>query len=275
MRTPFSRTDAGGSSFLPEDYIEKKTERRANLIYLTLFAVVIFSVVGAFFVTNRQWATVKSQQQAINMRYTKAAQDIELLKSLEAQKQQRMSKAELTMALIEKAPRSLLLAEIINRMPEKLTLLELELESKRIEPPKAAAPSAQAGKQGPKSLASKTGAATAKAQATPRAPTFDTRLVIIGVAASNNEIASYITTLKECPLLERVELRFSESTIINNRGLSKFRIEAQLRPGADARHIEPLAAKKGDVFGADAGGGGGETSTIITPTADAGSKEER
>ena len=166
MRTPFSRTDGGaGASFLPEDYIERKTERRANLIYLTLFAVVIFSVVGAFFVTNRQWATVKSQQQAINARYTKAAQDIELLKSLEAQKQQRMAKAELTMALIEKAPRSLLLAELINRMPEKLTLLEFEIDSKRIEPPKKASASA-GGRKPARSLASKASSEQAEAQRT-------------------------------------------------------------------------------------------------------------
>ena len=42
------------SSFLPEDYLAQKTERRTNLICLTLFAIVMLGVFAAFWITNRQ-----------------------------------------------------------------------------------------------------------------------------------------------------------------------------------------------------------------------------
>lgn len=37
-------------------------------------------------------------------------------------------------------------------------------------------------------------------------------------------------------------------TIIDDRGLNKFRIEARLRPDADARQIKPIAEGAADAF---------------------------
>jgi len=237
---------AGGGSFLPEDYLEKKAERRANIIYLTLFAIVIFGVVAAFFVTNRQWSAVQDQQEAINVRYAQAARDIELLKELEAQKAQMLAKAELTTALIERSPRSLVLAQLINRMPDRLTLLQVELEAKRV---KAATPRPQPSPTA-KGRSSLAGQADQQAQAPtgPSAPTYETELIIIGVAASHNQVARYQASLQDCDLLQRVELKFSEVTIIDDRGMNKFRIDAQLNPEADARSLEPLADEQRDAF---------------------------
>ena len=47
-------------TFLPEDYLAQKAERRTNLICLALFAVVMMAVVGAFLVTNRQWSRMRN-----------------------------------------------------------------------------------------------------------------------------------------------------------------------------------------------------------------------
>ncbi|TVQ31716.1 MAG: hypothetical protein EA376_08615 [Phycisphaeraceae bacterium] len=247
MRTIFNQgsSGSGGVSLLPEDYVEKKADRRANFIYLTLFSIVIFGVVAAFFVTNQRWTTVKRHQEAINARYTQAAKDIEQLKVLETQKQQMLAKAELTTSLIEKTPRSLLLADLINRMPQKLTLLELELVSKRIEPPRTPQSNQR---QGARSLAGQRAQETESAIT--RAPRYDSTLTVIGVAATHNAVAHYVATLQNSPLLDRVELRYSEVTIINDRGLNKFRIEARLRPNADARQIKPIAEGATNAFGA-------------------------
>ncbi len=235
---------AGGGSFLPEDYLEKKAERRANIIYLTLFAIVIFGVVAAFFVTNRQWSAVQDQQEAINVRYAQAAREIELLKELEAQKAQMLAKAELTTALIERSPRSLVLAQLINRMPDRLTLLQVDLEANRV---KAAAlrPKPQKG-GGAASLAGQ--ANQQQEPAGPSAPQYKTALIVIGVAASHNQVARYQASLQESDLLQRVELKFSERTIIDDRGMNKFRIEAQLDPDADARSLDPLSDERRDAF---------------------------
>lgn len=245
-------------SFLPEDYIERRNERRMTLISAGLFSVVTAGVVGAFFVTNRQWSDVSRYQQAINVRYSQAAQDIEQLKTLEEQKQELIEKAELTTVLLEKVPRSILLAEIINRMPPDMTLLELQTKSTRLDGPKGKksgkggkGSGKSADKQGDaknkgSSLGSKKSRSNKDEDAAEKpevsAPKLQTAVTLIGVAPSHQSVAAYVTGLQECALLEKVELKFSEVTIIRDVQMNKFRIEAGLRDGADARRIEPGSA---------------------------------
>src|SRR5262245_51862205 len=163
MRNPFARTDAGNSSFLPQDYVARKAELRANLLCLALFGVVMFGVIAAFFVTNRQWLQVRQAQQTITTQYSQEAAKIEQLNRLENQKAEMMEKAEITTALIEKVPRSTLLSELITRMPEEITLLEFSLVSKRIKETAPALP--PLGAKGP------TGAAGGTVRSLGGAPT--------------------------------------------------------------------------------------------------------
>src|SRR5688572_13272768 len=115
------------SSFLPEDYLAQKAQHRTNIISLTLFGVVMSAVVGAFFVTNRQAQLVKNLQETVNAQCLQAGSKIDELKQLDLQKEEMLQKAELAGALVERVPRSILLAELINRMPEKLALLTMDL----------------------------------------------------------------------------------------------------------------------------------------------------
>ena len=61
------------TSFLPEDYLDQKAERRTNLISLSLFGIVMVSVFAAFLVTNRQWSQVKNDRALINAQYEDVA----------------------------------------------------------------------------------------------------------------------------------------------------------------------------------------------------------
>lgn len=241
------------STFLPEDYVERKAERRTNLISVTLFVIVTMGVIAAFFVTNRQWNDVKTYQQAINVRYTQAAKDIEQLKVLEEQKTDLLQKAELTTALIEKVPRSILFSELINRMPKnRIVLLEFELESKRLDKPIVTRPNLKSSSSSKKksskskSLADKATKEAAEAQPTVRAPRFETEIAIVGVAPRHRDIAHYVAALQQCELIESVELKYSEATTIKEREMNKFRIEAKLRGDADARRIDPLETPRLD-----------------------------
>lgn len=245
------RYSAGGGSFLPEDYVEQRAERRTNVFALTLFAVVMTAVVAAFLVTNQRWNSVKSQQQAINVSYTKAAKEIEQLKLLEEQQQTKMHKAELTGALIERVPRSVLLAELINRMPEDVTLLEFELETKA---PKKRRVDPKAG-HGTKDLAkrkTKKEAITEGEQETIEVPTYETSLDLVGVAPTDVEVSQYIASLNACPLLSQVTLKYSENSMVEEQMLREFRIAMRLDPIADARELEPLlATRSGRIQGDD------------------------
>jgi Tfp pilus assembly protein PilN len=249
-----------GSSFLPEDYLRQKHERRGNLISLALFCVVMFGVTGAFFVTNRQWSSVKARQREINLLYSQEAKKIEQLKVLEAQKTEMLAKAEITAALIERVPRSILLAELINRMPEQLTLTDLELDGQRIK--EAPTVAARAARPKARSLAGK-GGAKGKPEPEPEAPKpvapkYDFKITLVGLAADDSFVADYQTALKDCPLLDNVDLLSTVAVKIDETVRRKFKIEATIRPSADARNIEPLKIPRNDPFGATAVGPDGK-----------------
>jgi hypothetical protein len=246
-----------GASFLPEDYVSKRAAARANFVVLFLFVVVMFCVVGAFFVTNRRWESIRVEQQSINIQYTQEAKRIEQLKALEDQRGAMMEKAEITTALIERVPRSVLLAELITKMPEDLTLMEIVLKSKRIEPEKEkpAKPGAAgqiktlspAGKAG----AAKSGAKAVKAEdkkkaeedkAAVSAPKFEFTLTITGVGRDNKAITDYFSSLKTSPLFKKIDLPYIKETVISESEYRKFEIVAVLDPSADARAVAPPAA---------------------------------
>jgi len=220
-----------GKSLLPEDYLERRHQRRANLLCLTLFVIVLAGVVGAFIVTHSEWSGLKQRQESIDARYRQAARDIEQLKVLEAQKSQILDKAEIATALIEKAPRSIVVAELVNRLPVGAAMMEIELESRRVQ----TAPPAPPAGRGAKSLAAK--ASEDEVKAKPAPPKFDTSLTITGVAMSHNDVARYVAALQECELLSGVELKFSEITLSENQEVNKFKVEASLRSEVDARRV--------------------------------------
>jgi len=234
---------AAGGSFLPEDYVQRKSEVRTNFITLSLFGIVMFAVVSAFFVTNRRWQSIREQQQAINTQYQNEAVKIEQLKALEAQRAAMLEKAEITTALIEKVPRSVLLAELITRMPSDLTILEMKLKSKRIDPPK---PVANAADKKVKTLASAQKKTTETPEAAKpavkepvRAPKFEFTLNLQGVAGVNNDISDYLASLKGCTLLDKLELPYIQVTTVDQVELRKFEIQANIAANADARATTP------------------------------------
>lgn len=226
----------GDASFLPEDYIQRRNELRTNVLSVSLFILVTLGVVGAFLVTNRQWNEVKDFQQAINVRYTQAAQDIELLKKLEKQKSENEYKAELTTSLIEKVPRSILLAELINRMPEQMGLTEIHLDTDRIDKPKV-----RRSKKGSASFSKKKGK-KGEDEEKPKAiaPKFSSKLSLIGVTPTHKDVAQYVSALQDCGLIVGVDLIFSEASKYKDAEVFKFRIEAHIHPDVDARHINPI-----------------------------------
>ncbi len=248
MKHPFQKKVASGASFLPDDYVAQKIELRANVLCLSLFGLVMFGVIGAFFVTNRQWIKVRQEQAAITVEYTQQAAKIEQLKKLEMQKAEMLAKAEITTALIEKVPRSVLLGELVTRMPEEITLLDLKLESKRIKDDPlpglgksgAGAPRIRSIQTGPTNVAPSPGKPALPEPSRIRAPRFEYKLTITGVSKRNNEIADYIAALKECTLLDKVDLRHIKEKTIDKVEMREFVIEAVIRPDADARSLEPV-----------------------------------
>lgn len=243
---PNERRPGAPNSFLPEDYLQKRAERRAIAISLCLFLVVGIGIVGAFFVTYRQWSIVKGTQEQVNRDFASEAKKIEQLKVLEAQRDELKEKADITLALVEKVPRSILLAELVNRMPKQLTLTEFTVRSKRIvEAQVVKKPSTLAG---PQTLAQikNTQAGGAQVVDTPKPlpPRFEFRVEFMGLSSTDDDVADYYEALTNCPFLDKVDMIYSSDTVIEEVSMRKFRIEASIKNLADARTIEPIHIKR-------------------------------
>ncbi len=221
-------------SFLPEDYVERRMEHRTNLICITLFVVVLGAVVGGYFVTTRQRAEIRSQQEQVNKSYAEAARRLEQLQELEQRKDQMLRKAQVTATLVEPVPRTFLLADLINRMPPTLSLFDLEMHSKviRVPRPVVVKKSAMANAGGKK--------ADEKPQEEPP-PRFEVTMAMTGVAPTDVQVAQYMSSLSRSPLLSEVNLVFSEENKIEDQIMRRFKIEMTLNQTADVRVMDPDA----------------------------------
>src|SRR5438874_12888911 len=117
-------------SFLPDDYLERKARRRTNAICAALFFIVICAIGGAFTVTEKSVREIEKQYTAVETQYTEAAKRIEQVTQMQEKQRTMARQAELTASLLEKVPRSFLLAEITNDMPPGVSLLDFVLEAR-------------------------------------------------------------------------------------------------------------------------------------------------
>src|SRR4030095_12888629 len=117
-------------SFLTDDYMERKAQRRANAICAVRFLVVIGGIGSAFTLSERAARDLDMKFSAIDEQYVNEARRIDQVRNMQ-EKQQRMAhQAELTASLLEKVPRRYVLAEITNLKPDPVSLLDLSLESR-------------------------------------------------------------------------------------------------------------------------------------------------
>ncbi len=229
------------ASFLPEDYLSQKAEARTNILSLLLFGVVMIAVIGAFFVTNRQGRMVKGAQEEINGRYQKAGMQIQELTQLEKQREEMLHKAELAAALVERVPRSILLAELINRMPERLALLTFEMKSEKIKPAAAPLDKDEKGRLITKSKDKpKTKEQAQETVQKVETPKHKVNISMTGVAPTDLEVSRYMTELNNFPLVRDVTLEYSEQKDFSGRLMRQFKINLTLDPEADVRRIDPL-----------------------------------
>lgn len=229
------------TSFLPEDYVERKTQRRTNVISLTLFVVVMTGIIGAFLVTDRQRAEIYAHQQQVNSEFQEAAKRLEQLDHLQKRKEQMLRKARVTAVLIERVPRSLILAELINRMPTTLSLLELELKTKAVRTPPSAATQLQKVKQDSRRIAQNKKDASGEVEI----PDSLATLRLVGVAPTDVQVAQFMTALSRSPMFKDVNLAFSEEVNLGEDQLMrKFRIDLTLNQDLNIQDIEPTMVQR-------------------------------
>lgn len=224
-------------SFLPEDYLEKRAQRRTNFFSLTLFIIVMAGVVGAYFVTDQQRRDVQKMQAQVNIQFEEAARRLDQFEQLQARREQMIHKAQVTGTLIERVPRSVLLAELINCMPPNLSLLDMKVDTKVVRtsaPPTTAIQRAQKNKK-------------AKDEPKFQAPETEVSIMLTGVAPTDVQVSQFMTMLGHNPMFANQHLGFSEETTVKGQKMRKFRVDIELAPGVDVQHHQPRLVKRDSI----------------------------
>jgi Tfp pilus assembly protein PilN len=229
-------------SFLPEDFLERKARRRANILCGALSVVVIGAIGSAFIIGERSMRGIEAQFAEVDARYSKASQQIEAVQRMHLKQRQIVQHAELAAALVERVPRSNILAEFTNNLPPGVSLVELWMETK---------PRQQAGPPpGASSFEQKRAALEAKGKNEPQ-PT-DAYIKVTGLADNEGQVAQFMSRLNGSKLMSDVNLLQTDPFVQDKVTMRKFQIEMRLNPEAEVREGQAATNKTAAV---DAGEG--------------------
>lgn len=213
--------------FLPTDYGERRGRRQANLVCLVLCAAAAVVLGGVAGITLLRKAHVYKKRQAVEGEYREASRKIDQLKELEQRKEGLLRKVELSTDLLERVPRSHLVARVTNAMPEHMTLQVLTMTTEEIDVPVKAVPASHDSKQD-------TNKKSRKKEAIPTVRVPLVQFEIDGLAETDVQVAEYIKTLTADPFFEEVNLKFSEEFPFEEGvQLRRFEIVFRLVRGAE------------------------------------------
>ena len=125
------------TSLLPDDFLAEVRERRTNIAALLLFAVVLGGVAFWYTRTNSAWHEIRDRQEQVRQSFASVAEQIRDMQEQETTRREMLDKAQLALSLVDPVPRSILLAELVDRLPERVSLVDLELRSQPIKRPAA------------------------------------------------------------------------------------------------------------------------------------------
>ena len=221
------------SSLIPDEYVADRLEIRRTVIGVILFVIVMICVVGAFFVTNRQWDSIRARQAEVKIRYEDVSTKITRMEELRSTRDDLVKRAELASALVSHVPRSYLLSGLIERMPPRVSWTSLKLASKEIveaDPDQKGAESGRLKPRGPAAAPVRTrGRKAASAEDSELKPKhYATSIVLIGLAPDEVDVSMYVAALQEFELLKMVMPDSTETIEIDDVSMKKFKITMEI-----------------------------------------------
>ena len=252
-------------SFLPDDYLDRKARRRANVL-CALGAFLVLGVAGTvFWYTEKLTAAVEKRFAEVDKQYGDAAKRIDKVNQMRAQQQQVVRRAELAASLVEKIPRSNVLAEFTNSLPQGMSLLNVAMESREKQGAPIAAMTAFEAKRA--ALEGRTVSAPVTQKI------YDVFIKIEGVASTDVQVAQFIARLNRSPLFKEVNLVVSEEFKLTQYGgsnqkndsevLRKFQIEMMLNPNAEVMNPVNPNTRTAAVTVGDGKGGSATAGTDV------------
>ena len=225
-------------SFLPDDYLARKAIRRTNVIFAVLFLITVSGSAAAFTHAKNGVKEARELNEVARNDKAQAARPIEQFQKLQEKQRTMAMQAELTSSLIEKVPRSFLLAELTNSLPTGVSLVDVVLDSRK----KSGGQPAPSAPKTAFETKSASGAAAAKSAASTVQPiVYDVSMRVTGVASNDVQVAQFITKLNASRLLKDVNLVISDEFKNGDDKLRKFQIEMALNPAAE---IDPMSGQQ-------------------------------
>ncbi|HUS92692.1 MAG TPA: PilN domain-containing protein [Phycisphaerae bacterium] len=219
-------------NLLPQDYVQRRNQHRVNVFSVILLAVVLASVAGAALVSERSSRNTREVCERINHSYEEASRLIDEMYQLEAQKRTMLDKAKTSAALMERLPRSYVLAILTNALPKGASLTSIKLTTHVVKPPAPTAPAVKAAL-----------VANQRAGAGAEAAKLAVSLEVKGKAATDVEVARFIANLAKHPLTDMVDLSYSKEARGKDDAPREFHIRIRLKPNGDALEAVEVEAK--------------------------------
>jgi len=220
-------------NLLPEDYIEGRRRRRMNLLCLALFAVVVTGVLGATIVSRQSAGYTEEIDMRVQSEYEDAARLIQQMQQLQDEKERLHQKALATTPLIERVPRSTLLAVVAGSLPPHASLVRFDLETKKQQSESSGQSNTAANNKKTSKFAKVSSGRSAKSL-----PVVVT-LKITGLASTDVDVARFIANMARNPLLKSVDLVYSQQKALEKDKplVREFQVKAELEQAADAIQV--------------------------------------
>ncbi len=225
-------------NLLPENYTANRRRQRTNVMCIALFAIVMFGVVTASIASRNQFENTKAKLSKLNNAYKIAAKSVALLRRLEDENTKCSNKRAELGRLLDKAPKSTLLALLTNARPKGMSLGLVKLKTKMPDPPKKKRSARRSSKSKRKSKKrSKKNARKAKA-IVKKLPDPIVTVEITGIAGTDLDVAAFIDNLASSGLMKSVDLNFTQNKLIGENSLREFRIICEIKP--DVSDFQPV-----------------------------------
>jgi Tfp pilus assembly protein PilN len=202
--------------FVPNDYIQQRESNRANFLYLILFSALMGGIIVTFSIIKLRQKSVSSELRAADTKMARAHEQISQLEDLKVKSSTMIKTMAVTGELIERVPRSVVLACVTNNLPSGVSLLDFKLKQKEVKSTASEARTSQY--QTASAATSGTGSAAERFE--------ETGIELEGIAPSDIEVAAYIAQLEGSILLDGVELVESKEYKLDDIGFRQFKLKA-------------------------------------------------
>ena len=198
-------------SFLPDDYLETKRQRRTNVICAGLFLAIMSGIGFGFTTIEKSLRAAEKEHDEVVKEYAEAATKIQQQKQMQEKHQKLNAQAELT-----------------NAKPAGVSFKDVQLDSKL-----------RAGGPAPKTQfeikrAAMDAASGGKPSApVPQAKTYDVNVRVTGRADNDVQVAQFMAKLNQSEIVKDVNLVVSDEEVVGEVRMRQFQIEMMINPTAE------------------------------------------